>query len=397
MKFAHLADCHLGGWREEKLRQLGVESFKRALELCIAEKVNFVLIAGDLFDTALPPIDIIKEAVVALKCLKDAGINVYLIAGSHDFSPSRKTMLDVLEKAGLCYIVNENFILDNSGAKIAGVCGLKGGLEKGVYSGLNYESFENESGFKIFMFHTALEEFKTKETANMPAESVAVLPKGFDYYAGGHVHYIFDTKTENGILTYPGALFPNNFAELEEFKHGGFYIFEDGKLSYVPLSLVDVISIVLDANGKTPFELEGGIINSLENLDVNGKLITLRIEGTLKSGKSSDINFKDILTRTNEAYLLLKHIKISALEPNLEIKEDKEDELIKRALENQEINPLKFTFEKVMSIINTIGIEKEEGEKSLDFENRLIRDVSIILLGKKIEENEIQKNSAGEY
>ncbi len=396
MKFAHLADCHLGGWREEKLRQLGVESFKRALELCIAEKVDFVLIAGDLFDTALPPIDIIKEVVVVLRGLKDVGINVYLIAGSHDFSPSRKTMLEVLEKAGLCYIANENFVYDKSGAKIVGVYGLKGGLEKSVYSGLNHKSFDSESGFKIFMFHTALEEFKTKEMANMPAESVAILPKGFNYYAGGHVHYIFDTKTENGLLAYPGALFPNNFAELEEFKHGGFYIFEDGKLNYIPLNLVDTIPIVLDANGKTPFELENDILTNLESYDVNGKLITLRIEGTLKSGKSSDINFKDILTKTSEAYLLLKHIKISALEMNLEVKEDNEDELIKYNLENQEVNPLKFTFEKVISVINALGIEKEEGEKSLDFENRLIRDVSAVLLSEMVE-YEIHKNGDGEY
>ena len=44
MKFAHLADCHLGGWREEKLRELGLDTFREAIEICIKENTAFVLI-----------------------------------------------------------------------------------------------------------------------------------------------------------------------------------------------------------------------------------------------------------------------------------------------------------------------------------------------------------------
>jgi len=61
MKFAHLADCHLGGWRQPELKDLNFKSFQYALEECIKEGVDFVLIAGDLFDSAYPPIDILKE------------------------------------------------------------------------------------------------------------------------------------------------------------------------------------------------------------------------------------------------------------------------------------------------------------------------------------------------
>ncbi len=54
MKFAHLADCHLGSWKREELRKLNLESFRKAIDICIERKVDFVLIAGDLFDTAYP-------------------------------------------------------------------------------------------------------------------------------------------------------------------------------------------------------------------------------------------------------------------------------------------------------------------------------------------------------
>ena len=61
MKFAHIADCHLGGWRYPELQELNMESFRNALSICIREKVDFVLIAGDLFDSAYPPIEILKQ------------------------------------------------------------------------------------------------------------------------------------------------------------------------------------------------------------------------------------------------------------------------------------------------------------------------------------------------
>ena len=102
MKFAHLADCHLGSWRQPELRQLNLESFKKAIQLCIQEKVSFVLIAGDLFDSAYPPVEILEETFLQLKKLKDSGIECYIIAGSHDYSASGKTFLSVLEKAGFC-------------------------------------------------------------------------------------------------------------------------------------------------------------------------------------------------------------------------------------------------------------------------------------------------------
>ena len=46
MKFAHLADCHLGGWRQEELQNLNFKSFQKSVEICINENVNFELSMG---------------------------------------------------------------------------------------------------------------------------------------------------------------------------------------------------------------------------------------------------------------------------------------------------------------------------------------------------------------
>ena len=55
-----MADCHIGSWRDPKLRDANTKAFLKAINLCIEKQVDFVLIAGDLFNTALPGIDALR-------------------------------------------------------------------------------------------------------------------------------------------------------------------------------------------------------------------------------------------------------------------------------------------------------------------------------------------------
>src|SRR4030043_64802 len=102
VRFAHISDVHLGGWKQQPMQELNFKSFRKAFDICIEKKPDFVLIAGDLFDSAYPPIEILKETFAQFRKLKDAKIPCFIIAGSHDYSVSGKTFLDVLEKAGFC-------------------------------------------------------------------------------------------------------------------------------------------------------------------------------------------------------------------------------------------------------------------------------------------------------
>ena len=71
MKFSHIADCHIGGWRDPKLKELNTQAFFEAVDTSIKKKVDFILIAGDLFNTALPGIDKLKDVVRKFKELKE--------------------------------------------------------------------------------------------------------------------------------------------------------------------------------------------------------------------------------------------------------------------------------------------------------------------------------------
>jgi len=377
MKFAHMADCHIGGWREKELKELGIKAFERAIDECITRNVGFILISGDLFNTALPSIDLIKETTRILRKANESDIDVYIIPGSHDFSPSGKTMIDVLEKAGLVRNVmrfedgNLVFTEDKTGVKITGMYGRKGGLEKKEYKELEKKHLEEEKGFKIFMFHTAIDEFKPADLEKMEGQSFAALPKNFNYYAGGHVHYIFDKKEGNSLITFPGALFPNNFKELEEFKHGGFYVVDDNlNFEYVDVKLKDVVSINIKVENESSMEVESKIRRNLVN--VNDKIVTLRVEGILSMGRTSDINFKKII-EDSDAYCILKNTS------KLKTKEIEEVELGDYG-GNIEEGVIKDYFkekedeEKAVILMNVLDKEKQEGEKVMDFEIGLLND-----------------------
>lgn len=408
MKFAHLADCHIGAWRDPKLRDINTKAFVKAVNNCIEEKVDFILIAGDLFNTSLPALDNLKLATTKLKELNDLEIPVYIIAGSHDFSPSGKTILDVLEEAGLLINVVKgedvegklklNFTIDKkTKAKITGLLGRKGALEKSYYENLIKEDLENEDGYKIFIFHSALTEFKPEDLKEMEAQPLSLLPKNFNYYAGGHVHYIFQKQEEGyGLIAYPGPLFPNNFAELEKLERGGFYIvdvdFKEGELEtnaiWYPIQIYNIEKIEIECDNKTPEQIEEEIKNQIKNKEFNNTIILLRLKGVLSSGKPSDINFKEIyeILYNKAAYFVMKNTN------ELTTKEFEEVKIDVKSVEDIELNIIKehlgqikvkgFTPEKeeilTKELIEILSIERDELTKT-DFENKVKEEVSKVL------------------
>ena len=401
MKFAHLADCHIGSWRDPKLKDTSTLAFIKAVDKCIQEKVNFILIAGDLFNTSFPRLDNLKTVVIKFKQLTNLGIPVYIVPGSHDYSPSGKTILDVLEEAGLFVNVFKgsvvegklklNFTVDKkTGAKITGMLGKRGALEKTYYEKLITENLENEDGYKIFLFHSGIDELKPKEMENIISQPLSLLPKGFDYYAGGHMHIVDEKQIEGyGKIAYPGPLFPNSFSELEKLERGGFYIVEDNKVRWEPVQIYNVEKLKVDCEHKAPEQIKEEILSHFKNKELNNTIILIRLQGMLESGKPSDIDFKEIFDflYSKSAYFVMKSSHAVTSREFEEIKkdirnvEDVESFLIKEHLGQIKMENLSLDKEEelIKNLMKMLGTEKQEGETVPDFEKRVKEEVGKIL------------------
>lgn len=393
IKFAHLADCHLGAWRQEELQHLNFQSFQKAIEICIQEKISFILISGDLFDSAYPPIEILKQTFAEFRKIKDAGIPVFIIAGSHDFSASGKTFLDVLEKAGFVKNIeqikqdeseNQNQIIltphHHQNIAIFGYSGRKSGME---IEDLKKIKFDSVYPFTIFMLHTTISDV----IGNIPMDSIDKLKLPLaNYYAFGHIHKIFEKHEANSCYIYPGPTFPNNFQELADLKCGSFQItdIENNiiKTKNIKIPLKEIAYLELEiANALTATEL---IIQQIDKVNLTDKIFLLKLKGTLTQGKTGDINFSEIesFVQKKQAYAFLRNIsslKLQESEIKLEESIDNVEVLEEKIIQEfSEKNPADFN-KFLPQLINALAVEKNEDEKSVVFETRLLDDLKKIL------------------
>jgi exonuclease SbcD len=309
-KFAHIADIHLGANSDPALSKLEMQAFEQAIEECFKENVDFILICGDLFHVSIPDLGVVDDAIRKLKQIADRGIPVYAIYGSHDFTPNGKSVVDIIESAGLIKrIVSGDiegeklrlhfFVEPKTGAKLVGISGRKGGLDREYYEMLDRANLVAEKGFRIFAFHAGLDELKPEYLSDMESIPISLLPKGFDYYAGGHIHERLEKNLAGySHVVFPGALFGSQTHDHEASGKGakrGFYIVSFGNtidsVRFVPIQVCDFVFKDFDVENRNAHESEAWLEEGLDSLDVKNKAVMLRVRGELSGGKTSDINF----------------------------------------------------------------------------------------------------------
>ena len=112
------------------------------------------------------------------------------------------------------------------------------------------------------------------------------------------------------------------------------------------------------------------------------KIILLRVRGVLEEGNHSDIKFPYIeeFVKNKKAYFVLKNthdlkIKEIGFELEVEISENIEEETISKYISE---NPSDFN-KLIPLLMNALSIEKQEDEKTIIFENRLMGEVKRII------------------
>jgi DNA repair exonuclease SbcCD nuclease subunit len=403
VRFAHLADCHIGAWRDSRLSDLADESFLMAITRCIEEAVDFVVIAGDLFHTALPGIERLRHTVKCLELLKQQSIPVYVIPGSHDYSPTGKTMLSVLQEAGL--VVNVYRELDDAGTitlepvvdkktgvTLVGVLGRAGQLDTEKYGRLDRDALNALSSPKVFLFHAALSDLVSSRLAGSNAASVSLLPSGFDYYAGGHVHIIKDVSVKGyPHVVYPGPTFPANFSELEELGGGSFCFVDLDSDSftreYVKPRVVEVVQ--LECSNKSAQEVSSELFEEIEGLSVENAVILVRAKGTLASGSAADIEFASAFIQANQrgAYACLKstsavsspEMMLAQSEVSSSNTKQIEAEVIEKFTDSKELAGSPDQQQLMHNLLSSLAQRQAEGEIKKDYEKRIVADAKKLL------------------
>jgi len=198
------------------------------------------------------------------------------------------------------------------------------------------------------------------------------------------LHLVHEYKiSDNKYLIYPGPIFPNNFQELEELNFGSFYIVEINgyvRLTKKELRLKKVL--VLEIEITNALTATHKILSEINKLDLQDRIVLLKLRGKIIHGKTSDINFQEIQDKIKEkgAYVFLKNTsKLKTEEPELEIETGNIDKIEEKILEGFiEKNPSKFN-KFVSSLIDSLDLEKQEDEKSAIFESRLLGELNKIL------------------
>jgi exonuclease SbcD len=247
MRVIHTSDWHLGrSFHGASLAAEQAAALAAIVDVVRAERVDVVIVAGDLYDRQLPPLDAVRLLSEALQELRRAGATVVAVAGNHDSARRLQFAEGLLAAQG----VHLRGDVRTCGQPVM-VPSTDGGPDLAVYPVpyLEPEAARHQLGAPEVRSHhgllnLALERARTDLAARGPHRSIAVAHAfvaggtpcdservlavggsdrvplrcmaGFDYVALGHLH---GRQTfADGRVRYAGSPLAYSFSERDHRK-----------------------------------------------------------------------------------------------------------------------------------------------------------------------------------
>lgn len=254
IRFIHTADLHLGapfsGLRTQSPRWASTlltaipTAFQRMIDVAITEAVDFVIIAGDIFDSARPSYADFALFMNGLQQLAAADIPVYCCTGNHDplsswsaeygTLPSNTHLFSVETPSFFTFIKGDDAGDGVRGAHNAAsasdpirvVLGGRGYYarsfpqDRDVSEGITWANCcealpgPYEPDFTIGVIHTGLNIDPTRS----PVEPRELMRRGLDYWACGHIHQKVLIPPDAPVIAFSGC--PQGRAIQETGDHG---------------------------------------------------------------------------------------------------------------------------------------------------------------------------------
>jgi DNA repair exonuclease SbcCD nuclease subunit len=230
---------------------------------------------------------------------------------------------------------------------------------------------------------------------------LSLLPREFNYYAGGHIHQKSVNRHPGyDPIVFPGPLFLGNARgrDLESTARGeerGFYIvsFDDDvrDIEFVENRLIDGIYREYSVSGLNASQARLILTVEISKLDVRDKMVVLKIKGELAGGKTTDIDFpglRNLLTENGATSVYINRFGVTSKEYTA-IKVRSEDRsIIAERLFKENIGTVKVS---VPALQNASGVAlsldlfkslmriKGGAETKTDYEQRVREDALDIL------------------
>ena len=195
IRFIHCADLHIDsplrgleayeGAPVERLRHATRESFENLVGLAIREQVDFVIIAGDLFDGKWQDIQTGLWTAAKFRRLEREQIPVYLLRGNHDAASEVRQRVRWPDNVYEFSVEQpETLIDDKTGVALHG----QGFPTREVQEDLAAVYPDPvPDRLNIGVLHTSLTGDPNHDTYAATSENVLKL-RGYDYWALGHIH-----------------------------------------------------------------------------------------------------------------------------------------------------------------------------------------------------------------
>jgi len=326
--FVHAADLHLGyaQYNLDVRRRDFNNVFGELVDKTIELEPDFMIIAGDIFEHARPSNSTLEAAITNFRRLKDAGIPVLAVDGSHDSAPNAitSTILNPLDSAGLIWYLprHEGACWRNENCYVYGIPNFRTARKTQEELPAFLEQNKptpDPSIFNIFVFHMALD-IPAIKPPKMEAEAKPEnLPEGFNYYAGGHIHKPYKSSFKKGLLVYSGSSETASYDEAKIEK--GFYHVKVSKNGKPKLDRVKLETprkfIILEQTytGLTPSKITEAVVQLVKENDEPETVLVPVIRGVLPAEAArGEIDLARIRNAGEKALLVHPVLRLSETE-----------------------------------------------------------------------------------
>ncbi|HEL8792723.1 TPA: exonuclease SbcCD subunit D [Listeria monocytogenes] len=264
IQFLHMADLHLDspfiGLSTlpqplfSAIQESTFQSLERITTVAIKEAVDFVLIAGDIYDSEDQSVRAQARFSKEMKRLEVANIPVFMIHGNHDFIEKHKEKLTLPSNVHVFSEQVEVMSHKTATGVSVNIYGFSYNERHIRSSRVDKYKIQGNADFHIALLHGSEVSSSKEHDVYAPFRVQEISKKGFDYWALGHIHKR-QLLAESPSIYYPGNIQGRNRKESGE-----------KGASIITLSEA---STTIDFIGTSPIIWEEAVITLPENSEIN--------------------------------------------------------------------------------------------------------------------------------